>query len=414
MPKKLQVMLCALACSSACLAADVKIIEEIVAKVNNEIVTSGELNRSRHEVEAQIERQQLPAERAQAVLKQADANLLRDRIDQLLLVQKAKELDIKVDQDLSKRMAQIQLESKITDPDKFQQYVREQSGMSFEDFKEQMKDNLLTGEVIRREVGSRITISRAEQQKYYEEHKSEFIRDEQVLLQEILISTEGKDAAGVAAAEKKAKDLVARARKGENFGTLARDNSDAETAQNYGELPPFKRGVLKKEIEEIVFNQQRGYVTDPLRQPAGFLILKVAEHYQAGLQPFEAVENEIMEKLYTPRMQPALRAYLTKLRQEAYLQIRAGWVDTGAAPGKDTAWKEPAKLKPETVTKEEVAQRTRRKKLLGIVPIPGTKTTVGSGAAHVPVHVPANPTVAPGTPGAPSTASIPPSPPASQ
>ncbi len=160
----------------------------------------------------------------------------------MLLVQKAKDLSITVDQDLSKYMAQLQLESKITDPDKFQQYVREQSGMSFEDFKQQAKDSMLTREVVRREVGGRIVIPKAELQKYYDEHKNEFIREEEVVLREILISTEGKDAAGIAAAEKKAKDLVARARKNENFGNMARDNSDAETARNYGDLPPFKRG----------------------------------------------------------------------------------------------------------------------------------------------------------------------------
>jgi parvulin-like peptidyl-prolyl isomerase len=180
-------------------------------------------------------------------------------------------------------------------------------------------------------------------------------------------------AAGIAAAEKKAKDLVARARKNENFGNMARDNSDAETARNYGDLPPFKRGILKKDIEDIVFTKEKGYVTDPIKQPNGFLILKVEEHPRQGLQPFEAVENDIMEKLYMPRMQPAVRTYLTRLREEAFLEIREGYTDSGAAPGKDTSWKDPAKLVPATVTKEEVVSRVRRKRLLWLVPVPGTK-----------------------------------------
>ncbi len=76
-----------------------------------------------------------------------------------------------------------------------------------------------------------------------------------------------------------------------------------------------------------------------------------------------------------PRMDPAVRAYLTKLRTEAFLQIKPGYEDSGAAPGKDTAWNDPVQLKPETVTKEEVAARKHRKKLLGMVPVPGTGTT---------------------------------------
>ncbi len=385
---RLSLSLCALAVASAGLAGDTNsgpiVIEEIVAKVNNEIVTRGELDKYRRQIEAEIAHRQMPADRARELKKTMETDLLRDRIDQLLLVQKAKEMDLKVDQDVSKQLAQLQLKSGISDPDKFQQWVRDESGMSFEDYKQQVKDGLLTSEVVRREVGGRISISKAEAQKYYEEHQKEFVREEQVWLQEILLSTADKDQKGVEAVEKKAKDLVSRARKGENFSTLARDNSDAETAENGGNLPAYQRGLLKKEIENLVFHESKGYVTDPIRQANGFLILRVVQHDAAGLQPFEVVENEIMDRLYRQRMEPAMRMYLTKLRQEAYLQIREGYADSGAAPGKDTSWQQVAKLKPQTVTKEEVAERTRRKRLLFMVPIPGTEKTVGLSSSSAP------------------------------
>ena len=367
--------------SSAALAADVKIVEQIIAKVNNEIITRGELERTRRQLEQELKRQGASGDKLKQALQEAEGNILRERIDQLLLVQKGKDLNISVDSEVSKYMGEIQLQSKITDPDKFQQFVREQTGMSFEDFKQQTKDGILTRHVIQREVGSRIAIPKAELLKYYEEHKNEFVREEQVVLREIFISTEGKDAAGIAAAEKKAKDIVARTRKGENFGNLARDNSDAATAQNLGELGAFKRGDLKKEIEEIVFKESPRYVTDPLRQPNGFVILRIEERYAPGLQPFEAVENEVMERLYTPRMQPAVRTYLTRLRENAFLEIRSGFVDAGAAPGKDTAWKEPGQFKPQTVTKEEVASRIRRRRLFWLIPIPGTQTSVTTASS---------------------------------
>lgn len=352
--------------------SNIKVVEQIVAKVNNEIITLGELERSRIQVENAIKTQKLPPQQAERILKEAEQNLLRDRIDNLLLVQKAKDLEIDVEGDVSRAIARIQLETKVSDPEKFQQLVREQTGMTFEDYKQQFAEDLMRQQVIRREVGSRINIPTAEVKKYYDEHPDEFIRDESVVLREILISTEGKDAAAVAAAEAKAKDIVARARKGENFGNLARDNSDAATARDYGQLQPFRRGELRKELEDIVFGQERGYVSDPIKLPNGFLIVKVEEHYQKGLQPFEAVQDEVMNKLYMPRLQPALRDYLTKLRQDAYLQIRAGYVDSGAAPGKDTSWQDPARLTPQTVTKEEVSQQRRRRRLLWLIPIPGT------------------------------------------
>ncbi len=381
MTARFLVGLAGLFCAAGLAVADVKLVEHIIAKVNNEIVTQGELDRTRRQLEAELKRQGVTGERLQQALKEAENDLLRDRIDHLLLVQKGKDLNINIDSEVSKYLAELQLQFKISDPDKFQQFVREQTGQPYEDFRQQTKDGFLTRRVIQQEVGSRINLPRSEVQKYYEEHKNEFVRDEQVYLREIFVSTEGKDAAGVAAAEKKAKDLVERARKKENFGNLARDNSDAATAPNYGDLGAFKRGDLRPEIEELVFKQGRGYVTDPLRQPNGFLILKVEERFEKGLQPFEVVEQEVMEKLYSPRMQPAVRVFLTRLRQDAFLEIRSGFVDSGAAPGKDTAWKDPAQFKPQTVTKEEVAARTRRRRLLWLIPIPFTRTTVKASSS---------------------------------
>jgi parvulin-like peptidyl-prolyl isomerase len=215
--------------------------------------------------------------------------------------------------------------------------------------------------------------------KYYEDHKAEFVRQEMIFLREILISTEGKDPAGVAAAEKKARDLSARAKKGEKFPELARQNSDSASKDSYGELPGFLRGQLDKQIGDIVFAQERGFVTDPIRVANGFLILRVDEKHKPGQATFEEVENEIMEKMYSQRIQPQIREYLTKLRHEAFLEIKPGYVDTGAAPGKNTAWTDPAQLKPETVTKEEVAAQTRRRRFLWMVPIPGTSKTVKPG-----------------------------------
>ncbi len=358
-------------------AADVRIVEEIVAKVNSDIITRGELARTRAEIEAELHQQGLAGAKLTQALNQRAADGLRDHIDQLLLVQKAKDLNINVDSEITKRLAEMQVQSKIEDPDKFHDFIREQMGMPFEDFKAQVKNQLLTQRVIGEEISSRINIPEPEKRKYYEEHKQEFVRDEQVFLRQILISTEGKTPAQVAAAEKKAKDITARARKGEKFPDLAATNSDdLETARNGGELPPFKRGQLMKQIEDIVFKEKKGFVTDPIRAPSGFLILKIDDRYEKGLATFEEVEPEISQRMAMPQMNAKVRTYLTTLRQEAFLEIKPGYVDSGAAPGKDTTWKDVAQLKPQTVTKEEVAAHRPRKKLLWIIPIPFTGGTV--------------------------------------
>jgi parvulin-like peptidyl-prolyl isomerase len=358
------------------LGADVRVVEEIIAKVNGEVITKGQIEHNRQLLMMEMKQQGLPAARLQEELARHDKDALRDQIDQLLLIQKGKELNINVDTDVSKRVAQMQLDNKMADPDQFQKWIHDQFGMTFEDFKLQLKNSILVQRVLDQEIGSRISISKAEIAKYYEEHKKDFVRQEQVFLREIFLSTEGKTPEQVAAIEKKAKDLAARARKGEKFPEMARENSDADTAKNYGELPPFKKGDLKKEIEDIVFKQQRGYVTDALRQPNGFLILKVEEHWAAGQATLDEVMPEIQQRLFEPRFQPQIRTYLTKMRQDAFLEVREGYVDSGAAPGKDTRWMDPGALKPETVTKAQVVAIVHRKRLLWMIPITGTVAPV--------------------------------------
>ena len=357
------------------------VVEEIIAKVNGDIITKGDVAKAESDAAAEAKKQGLQGPQLEQALKQHNDDILRDKIDQLLLVQRGKDLNINVDTELSKYMAELQKQSKIADPEKFQQYVREQTGTPFEDWKNEAKNGILTRRVISQEVGSKITVPHKDVEDYYNAHKSEFIRKEQIFLREILVSTDGKDAAGVALAEKKAKDLAARAKKGEKFPELARDNSDAVTAQAGGDLGVgYEKGQLAADVENAVWTQPKGFVTDPMRVSNGFLILKVEDHQKEGQAALEDVQNEIMEKLYSPKMQPAVREYLTKLRRDAFLQIKAGYVDAGAAKGQDTTWMSTAELKPETITKGEVAGQKRRKRLLGALPIPGTTASSTSSS----------------------------------
>lgn len=352
------------------------VVDQIVAKVNGDIVSQEEIARTAKQMADELKAQGASGTQLQQAIDERDKDILRDRIDQLLLVQKGKELNINVDSEVSKYIAQVQRQSKISDTEKFHDYIRQQSGMTYEDFLNEYKKQTLTREVIGQEVGRHIAITDKEVQDYYNAHKADFVREEKVYLSEILISTDGKDAAGMAAAEKKAKQLSSDASKGQRFADLARDNSDASTAKDGGALGGYKKGDLNKTIEDAVWNLPRGAVTEPIKIPTGYEVFKVEDHTKAGLAPLADVKSEIENALYGPKMQPRVREYLTRLRMQAFLQIKPGFVDTGAAQGKDTKWQDPAVLKPETVTKAEVEEKTRRKRLLWVVPIPGTSTTV--------------------------------------
>lgn len=372
---------------AVCAAADnnVKVVEEIAAKVNGDIITRGELARKRLDIEAEAKRQGLSGPRLQQAVTEYTANALRDEIDTLLLVQKGKDLNISVDPEVTRRLAEIQVQQKISDPDKFQAFIRENTGMSYEDFKLQMKNQMLTQRVIGQEVARTVIVPEAELQKYYDEHKSDYMRKEsQVFLSQIVVSTEGKTPEQVAVAEKKAKDLAARAKKGEKFNELARDNSDdVETAKNGGQVGPMTKGLMDKPIEDLVFNAKKGFVSDPIRRPNSFLILKVDERIEAGQAPFEEAKNDIQDRLTQPKMEGKVRIFLTGLREDAFLEIKEGYIDSGAAPAKDTRWKDVAQLKPQTTTKEEVAAR-RKKHLLWVIPFGTVKDTRTKGAIAAP------------------------------
>jgi peptidyl-prolyl cis-trans isomerase SurA len=372
--------------ASAAFAADVKIVEEIAVKVNGDIITQGDLLERERLVRQGIQQQEhLTGPALDAAVAQQTKDMLETMIDERLLVQKAKELDVKVDPEVTRRMAELQLESGLSDPDKFHEWVREQTGMTFEDFKQHTTDSYLTNQLVRSEISSHIVVPEEDARKYYEDHKAEFVKKDQVYLSQLEIVTQGKTAEQVAAAEKKAQDLVARARRGDKFSDLVRGNSDdPETSRTGGQLPPMEKGMLRKEVEDIVFNPKnaKGYVTDPIKVDGGILILRIEDRTEAGQASFDEAKEQIQEHLAGPKMQPKLREYLNRLRLSAFLEIKDGYVDSGAVPGKDTRWHEVVGLKPETTTKEEVAAHRKRKKFLGVIPhgsvAPGTRETTPS------------------------------------
>jgi peptidyl-prolyl cis-trans isomerase SurA len=375
--------------------ANVHVVEEIVAKVNGEIITRGDLEEKNKEIEMAATQAGLKGASRDEKVKAAESNVLRQQIDDLLLVQKGKDLPgLTVDAEVTKYFNALQAQFKFNDETKFHEYLQQQTGRTFEELKDQRKRDLMAQRVIGYEVASKISVPDADLQKYYNDHKAEYMRDEEVFLSQILISTEGKSPEQAAVAQQRAIDLVQRARKGEKFSDLARDNSDdPETAQNGGYVgAPSKRNELRPELAAVVFTDKavKGYVTDPIKLPTGFLILKVEEHYAAGQASFEEVREEVQQAIVGPKMEPKIREYLTRLREEAFLQIKDGYVDTGAAPGKDTRWQEVAQLKPATTTKEEVLSSTHaHKKVLGVA-IPGTtgevKTLAETEKPPKPTH----------------------------
>jgi peptidyl-prolyl cis-trans isomerase SurA len=326
---------CLLLLPAAAVAQDKgEIVEEVVARVNNEVITRGDLANAQKSLEEDAHQDCPTCTDAQIREKVAAAqkDLLRDLIDNSLMVQRGKDIGINVDADVVKRLDEIRQQNNIATMEDLEKQVTA-SGLDFEDFKTNIRNQLITQEVIRREVGSRVILDHADEQKYYDEHKQEFVRPEQVIVREIFVSTENKADSDIPALEKKADGLLDRVKSGEDFGELAKRFSDGSTAKQGGDLGTFERGQMAKDLEDVVFKLERNQTTDVMSTKTGFLILQVREHFPAGQQPEEKVATEINNKLYDEKMKPALRAYLDMLRQDSYVEVKPGYVDTASASG---------------------------------------------------------------------------------
>ena len=314
-----------------------KTVEEIIARVNNEIITRSEYDKARQtaEEDAKSECQnRCTPEQLQTAVEDRRKFSLRDLVDQSLLVQRAKDMGVSVEPELIKRLDAIRIENKLPSMEELEKAVSSQ-GLNWEDFKNNIRNTLLTQRVISSEVGSHITISDDEVTKYYEAHKTEYVRPEQVALREIVVSTEGKKPEELPDLKKKAETALKRVQDGEDFGEIAKRLSDGSTKSQGGFLGVYKRGELSKELEDKVFKMKRKELTEVMETKQGYLVLEVLEHYDEGEQSLAKVKNEIMDKLYSGRMEPAMREYLKTLREQSYVVIKPGFQDIAGGGGSE-------------------------------------------------------------------------------
>jgi peptidyl-prolyl cis-trans isomerase SurA len=374
-----------------------QVVEEIVARVNGSIITRSEFVRSKDQLKDDVKQQD--AANADKLFSEREKDILRDLIDQQLLLEKGKDLGITGDTDLIKRLDQMRKDMKLETMEELEKAATAQ-GISYEDFKQNMRNQIITQKVIGEEVGSHLNITTDEQQKFYDQHKGELEQPESIRLSEILIEPEkpapvkpaaekpaenatvdpnaanggnpnpqdAADAAkkaaesALAAAEAKANELLKQLRAGASFEDTAKKNSAGPSAAQGGDLGVFKRGTLAKEIEEKTFAMKSGEITEVTHVKQGYIILKVTDHQMAGIPPMKDVGPKIQDALYFEKLQPALRAYLTKLREEAYIKIQEGYADSGHSANQT----EPVET---AAAKETDAKnlKKKKKKFLGVL-----------------------------------------------
>lgn len=342
-------------------------VEEIIARVNDQIITRSDYDRAMKELDDEARQHGATMQQ----ISEGHKDLLRNLIDQQLWLSKGKELGITGETELVNRLNDIRKQYKLASMEDLEKAAQEQ-GVSFEDFKANIRNQIITQQVMRDEVGRKVSVTPGEVERYFEAHKQDYTQPESVRLSEILVSTgtaapsvttpgevQPADPEKVAAAKAKADDIEAKLKAGGDFSQLARTSSDGPTASEGGDLGQFRRGALAKVLEDATFSLKSGEITQPIRTRQGYVILKVVQHTPGGVPQYKDVEQDVEQAFYESRMMPAIRDYLTKMREDAYVEIKPGYEDTGASPNKRVLPISYAAYTPPAPKKKKKVERTR-------------------------------------------------------
>ena len=307
---------------------------DIVAWVNNDVITLADYQKAEQQLRDELAHdcEGCPQDKIDAQFKEQQKDLLRGMIDQSLMVQRAKDMGISVESDLAKRLDEVQKQNGLATLDELKKGV-EANGLTWEDYKTTIRNGLLQKEVVQREVGAHVDISPDEVKQYYEAHPQEFTLPERVTLSEISLSTEGKSPEEFAGVRAKVEGLRTSVLNGDDFSQVAQLYSQGSTAKAGGGLGTYKRGELSPQIEDIVFQMKKYQLSDVIQTRTGFEFLLVEDHLQAGLQDIDTVQTQIRQAIHAQKVQPLLRDYLAELREQSNIMVKPGYNDSAVLSG---------------------------------------------------------------------------------
>jgi peptidyl-prolyl cis-trans isomerase SurA len=319
------ISLALLAVFSAGLAAQGEIIEQILVKVNGEILTKSELEQRQIVALRQRDPNFKPASDAELrkALVEVTPAVIVDAVDELLLVQRGRELGYTLGNDQFESILEnIKKENKLETEEQFQEALK-QEGMTLPDLRRQLERNLLVSRVQQVEVLGKISVSEEEVTAFYEKNKDAFTTPPSVTLREILVvvpeTEKGINVAADDAAKAKIEDLRKRALAGEPFAQLASQFSDSGSKANGGLIGPISRDDLAPDLQTQLAAMKQGEVSPVLRTPRGYQIIKLESSVGAKTKTLDEARPEVSDKLAGEKRQEQLEHYLQQLRAQAII-----------------------------------------------------------------------------------------------
>ncbi len=302
------------------------VVDEVVAQINNDVVTLSMIKREMRDVIEGLKQKGTADAQADTEVTRRQPELIASLVDEQLLIQKAKELNLtdEIEAEVNKRMLDLAKTQGFKTLETLDEAMRA-SNVDPAGFRQSARRGIATGLVLSREVDAKIFygLSNDELKRYYEAHKDRFRKPETATLSEIFVSFAGKPEADVIA---KANALVAEARKpGADFAALATANSERQqegvrvATQTKGKLGTVQIADLNAQITAAIKTLTTGSVSDPIRTDEGLIILRVDERAAVGNSNFN--ENQVREAITAERASKERVTYMQKLRSDAYIKV---------------------------------------------------------------------------------------------
>ena len=336
------------------------VVDEVIAQVNDGIVTLSQLKREMKERIETLKQSGMSEQQATSEVEKKKNELIAILINEQLLLQKGKELDFtqRVEDEVNKRMLQVATENHLKTMDQLCEAMK-QSGLSCEQARATMRTEIMKQAVLESEVDSKMFYAWRDDElhKYFDAHKDKFVKPESVDLSEIFLGLAGKPEADVKA---RADQLVTQLRGGADFGTLAAAYSERD-AQNKGKIGLFSVPDLRADIAAAIKNIKVGGVSDPLKTDEGYQILRV-DARNAGSATASFNENQVRGAMTEEHVDKARENYLQSLRNDGYISIAANYKESVEPLLKI--------VPPAAAVRKDSKKQNGKGKILGILPKP--------------------------------------------
>jgi len=304
-----------------------EIIEQILVRVNGELFTKTDLEMRQVAALREMGQRLDPANanlddaQLRKMLDQVTPELMVGVIDEMLLVQRGKELGYRLgDEQFTGILDNLKKENKIENDEQLQAALK-QEGMTVADLRRNVERRMLVSRVEQNEILGRIAVSDVEAREYYQAHVSEFTSPQSVTLREIFVTVPEKaTTAQDTVAREKASQILKRANAGENFEKLAVDLSEAPSKANAGLIGPLNLSELSPELRKMIEGMKPGQISESLRTPRGYQILKLETSTPPQTLPFDEARNQISDRVFTDKRREEYDKFLERLRAQAIIE----------------------------------------------------------------------------------------------